>query len=207
MYPDFFKRILDIVGAITGLLLLSPVLFLTSILLAAVNGGSPFFLQKRPGKGGRIFRIIKFKTMNDRRDKDGKLLPDYERMHRIGRLVRSLSVDELPQMINVLLGQMSFIGPRPLLVEYLPLYTPQQAIRHTVRPGITGWAQVNGRNAISWEQKFEHDSWYVRHVSLKTDMKIVWMTIRKIIVRDGIDADKNTTMIPFDVYCRQIRGN
>lgn len=145
--------------------------------------------------------------MNDKRDENGKLLPNLERIHQIGRFVRSTSLDELPQMINVLLGHMSFIGPRPLLKEYLPLYTPEQACRHNVRPGITGWAQVNGRNAISWEQKFEYDVWYINNLNFKLDIRIVWMTIQKIVVRDGINYQENTTMIPFDVYCRQSQSN
>jgi len=207
MYRKFLKRLIDITGSISGLVLTSPVLLTTSILLAIINQGSPFFLQSRPGKKGKIFRIIKFKTMNDKRDKSGKLLPDVERIHKIGRLVRSTSIDELPQMINVLLGHMSFIGPRPLLKEYLPLYTAEHAHRHDVRPGITGWAQVNGRNAISWTQKFEYDIWYVNHVSLWLDIKIVWMTIQKIIIRDGINSNENTTMIPLDKYYRQSQSS
>jgi lipopolysaccharide/colanic/teichoic acid biosynthesis glycosyltransferase len=203
MYRKCLKRFFDITGSALGLVLTSPILLATGILLAIVNQGSPFFFQHRPGKNGKIFRIIKFKTMNDKRSKNGELLPDVERIHQLGRLVRSTSIDELPQMINVLLGHMSFIGPRPLLKEYLPLYTVEQAHRHDVRPGITGWAQVNGRNAISWTQKFEYDIWYVNHVNFKLDFKIVWMTIQKIIIRDGINSDESTTMIPFDKYCRQ----
>lgn len=203
MYRRSIKRTFDITGSILGLTLLSPILLFIGSLLAIANHGNPFFLQNRPGKNGKVFRIIKFKTMNDKRDKNGKLLPDFERIHRIGRFVRSASIDELPQMINVLFGQMSFIGPRPLLTEYLPLYTPEQIRRHNEKPGITGWAQVNGRNAISWEQKFEYDVWYVDHLSLQLDIKILWMTIKKIVIRDGINSDKDTTMIPFDMYYRQ----
>ncbi len=144
--------------------------------------------------------------MNDRRDKSGNLLPDFERLHSVGRFIRSTSIDELPQMINVLFGHMSFIGPRPLLIEYLPLYTEEQARRHNVRPGITGWAQVNGRNTISWTQKFEYDTWYVDHMSLKLDIKIIWKTILKVISRNGINSDENTTAIPFDIYCQQAQS-
>lgn len=207
MYPKFLKRTFDIIGAVIGLLVSFPILFVTGILLALVNRGTPFFFQDRPGKDGEIFKIIKFKTMNDKRGKNGKLLPDHERIHPIGQLIRSLSIDELPQMINILLGQMSFIGPRPLLKEYLPLYTPQQALRHNVRPGMTGWAQVNGRNAISWEQKFEYDIWYIQHVNFRSDVKIFWMTIQKIIARDGINSERNLTMIPFDIYYQQIKSS
>lgn len=207
MYRNFIKRIFDIVGSVVGLVLLLPILLFTGILLAIANHGCPFFLQYRPGKNEEIFRIVKFKTMTDKRDESGKLLPDSERIHPIGRFVRSTSVDELPQMINVLLGQMSFIGPRPLLKEYLPLYTSEQACRHKIRPGITGWAQVNGRNAISWEQKFEYDVWYLNHLNFRLDLKIIWMTIQKIVIRDGINSLDNATMIPFDTYCQQTQSD
>ncbi|MBK5721494.1 sugar transferase [Dysgonomonas sp. Marseille-P4677] len=207
MYHKFLKRIFDIVGAIVGLVLLLPLLLCIGILLAISNYGTPFFFQCRPGKDGKVFRIVKFKTMNDKRGNDGRLLPDSERIHKLGRFVRSTSIDELPQMINVLFGHMSFIGPRPLLKEYLPLYTPQQACRHKVRPGITGWAQVNGRNAISWEQKFEYDIWYIKNLNFKLDIKIIWMTIQKIVIRDGINSHKSITMIPFDIYCQQSRSD
>lgn len=206
MYHKFLKRIFDIVGSVIGLILAFPILLVVGILLTVVNRGYPFFFQYRPGKNGKIFRIIKFKTMNDKRDSYGNLLPDCERLHRVGRFVRSASLDELPQMINVLLGDMSFIGPRPLLIEYLPLYTAEQARRHSVRPGITGWAQVNGRNAISWTEKFEYDVWYVDNLTLSFDIRIIWMTIQKIIIRDGINSNENTTMIPFDVYCQQMES-
>ena len=207
MYRRYLKRIFDIIGSVMGLVLTSPVLFGVGIWLVIINRGSPFFFQPRPGLNGKVFSIIKFRTMNDKRDSQGKLLPGVERIHRIGRFLRATSIDELPQMINVLLGQMSFIGPRPLLKEYLPLYSTEQARRHDVRPGITGWAQVNGRNAISWIQKFEQDIWYVDHVNLSLDIKIVWMTIQKIMIRDGINANEYTTMIPFDVYYRQLDIN
>ncbi|WP_029906716.1 sugar transferase [Prevotella sp. 10(H)] len=204
MYRKYFKRVFDIMGAVLGLVVTFPILFVMGILLAIANNGSPFFYQYRPGKNGKIFRIIKFKTMHDKRNGNGELLPDSERMHRIGKFLRSTSIDELPQMINVLLGHMSFIGPRPLLTDYLPLYTAEQARRHNVRPGITGWAQVNGRNTISWAQKFEYDVWYVDNMSLKFDMKILWMTIQKIVIRDGVNANENITMVPFDVYKMQM---
>jgi lipopolysaccharide/colanic/teichoic acid biosynthesis glycosyltransferase len=154
-------------------------------------------VQPRPGKNGKVFRIIKFKTMNDRRDGKGELLPDSERLTRVGRLVRSTSLDEIPQLLNVLAGQMSLVGPRPLLVQYLPLYTAGQARRHEVRPGITGWAQVNGRNAIGWQQKFEYDVWYVDHCSFELDAKIVYLTLRKVFIREGISSDTSATMEPF----------
>lgn len=206
MYRRFLKRFFDIIGSVVGLILTLPLLAGIGALLVIVNRGSPFFFQPRPGKHGKIFRMVKFKTMNSKRDGAGNLLPDSERMHSVGRFVRATSLDELPQMINVLLGHMSFIGPRPLLKEYLPLYTAEQARRHEIRPGITGWAQVNGRNAISWTQKFEYDIWYVNHRGFKLDMKIVWMTIQKIVTRDGINSDENVTMIPFDTYCRQTQS-
>jgi lipopolysaccharide/colanic/teichoic acid biosynthesis glycosyltransferase len=156
-----------------------------------------FFVQDRPGKNGKIFKAIKFKTMTDERDANGKLLPDKERLTKIGKFVRSTSLDELPQLINMLKGDMSLIGPRPLLVKYLPLYNTQQARRHEVRPGITGWAQINGRNTISWQQKFEYDLWYVDHLSLGLDMKIFMMTIKKVVKREGINADRDIPMAAF----------
>jgi len=189
-YKSGFKRVLDFFLSLAVLLVASPVLVVVTFLLAIANNGKPFFFQPRPGKNGRIFRIVKFKTMNDRRDAAGDLLPDAERLTAIGKIVRSTSLDELPQLINVLKGDMSLVGPRPLLVEYLPLYSPEQARRHEVKPGITGWAQVNGRNAISWEQKFEYDVWYVAHVSLFLDIKILLKTIQKVFKREGISANK-----------------
>src|SRR5690606_27112101 len=179
----FFKRWLDFVAALIGLLLLSPILLIMTFCLFFFNDGKPFFLQFRPGKGGKVFRIIKFKTMNDRKDKDGNLLPDSKRITPLGAFVRKTSLDEILQLINVLKGDMSLIGPRPLLVQYLPLYNAHQARRHEVRPGITGWAQVNGRNAISWKQKFDYDVWYVNNISFLLDSKILLMTIKKVFVR------------------------
>ena len=197
-YTRYFKYPLDCLIAAFLILLTSPVLLSTILLLAIANRGSGiFFLQERPGKNGKIFRIIKFKTMNDRKDCRGNFLPDSLRMTPIGKIVRATSVDELPQLFNVLKGDMALIGPRPLLVQYLPLYNEEQARRHEVRPGITGWAQVNGRNAISWNKKFEYDVWYVDHLSFLLDCKIVWRTIKKVIIREGISSDTSVTMEPF----------
>lgn len=197
MYKYFFKRLLDFIAALIGLLLLSPILIFVSIGLFFANAGKPFFFQARPGKGGKIFRIVKFKTMNDKKDVAGNLLSDAERLTPIGAFVRKTSLDEIPQLINVLKGDMSLIGPRPLLVEYLPLYSAEQARRHDVRPGITGWAQVNGRNAISWKQKFAYDVWYVNHISFLLDVKIFFLTIKKVFVREGISAEGHVTITPF----------
>lgn len=178
---------MDFCLSLFGLILLSPLLVLLWIFLSIANrGAGAFFVQPRPGKDEKIFRIIKFKTMNDRRDENGKLLPDAERLTKVGKFIRTTSLDEIPQLINVLKGDMSLIGPRPLLIDYLPLYNERQRIRHSVRPGITGWAQVNGRNAISWKQKFEYDSWYVENISFKTDLKILVKTFQKVIKRKDI---------------------
>ncbi len=197
MYKSLFKRLIDFFAAFFGLLLLSPVLLLVTVLLFFANQGKPFFFQKRPGRGERIFRIVKFKTMNDRRDAQGQLLPDADRLTAIGSFVRKTSLDEIPQLINVLKGDMSLIGPRPLLVQYLPLYNEEQKRRHDVRPGITGWAQVNGRNAISWHQKFAYDVWYVDNISFGLDLKILFLTVKKVFVREGISADGQATMEVF----------
>ncbi|WP_281392389.1 sugar transferase [Chitinophaga varians] len=186
LYRSFLKRWLDVWVAFTALLLLSPVFVVITVLLYVANSGKPFFLQPRPGKQGRVFRVIKYKTMNDRRGPDGALLPDEARLTAVGKFVRKTSLDEIPQLINVLKGDMSLIGPRPLLVDYLELYSPRQARRHEVRPGITGWAQVNGRNAISWTQKFELDVWYVDHLRFGLDVKILFMTIIKVFKSEGI---------------------
>ncbi|WP_418713240.1 sugar transferase [Akkermansia sp.] len=188
---------MDFSLALAALVLLSAPFLLLAQLLALANRGTPFFRQTRPGRGGRLFRIVKFKTMTDARDSHGELLPDEQRLTRAGALVRSLSLDELPQLFNVLAGQMSFIGPRPLLPEYLPLYTAEQARRHDVRPGITGWAQVNGRNAIGWERKFELDVWYVDHLSFPLDMRIIFLTLAKVVRRQGISAAGCATMEKF----------
>ena len=195
MYRHYFKRFLDFWIALAVLVIISPVLLAVTVWLHFANkGAGAFFLQERPGKAGQIFRIIKFKTMTDERDGEGNLLPDEKRLTRVGRLVRSTSIDELPQLINVLKGDMALIGPRPLLVEYLPLYSKEQARRHEVRPGISGWAQCHGRNAISWTEKLKLDVWYVDHVSLKTDIEIVWVTLQKVFKRADISEEGHATM-------------
>jgi lipopolysaccharide/colanic/teichoic acid biosynthesis glycosyltransferase len=194
MYTAFFKKILDIITSLLVLMVLCPIIILITVILIISYKGKPFFLQKRPGKNGEIFTILKFKTMNDQKDQFGILLPDTERITFIGSFMRKTSMDELLQLINVLKGEMSIVGPRPLLIEYLPLYNREQAKRHNVKPGITGWAQVNGRNTISWEQKFEYDVWYVDNVSFKTDLIIILKTIKKVFIREGISASKTETM-------------
>ena len=198
LYRDCFKRTLDFCLTLFALVILSPLLLLIVIWLHFANkGAGVFFTQERPGKGGKIFKVIKFKTMTDERDADGNLLPDEQRLTKVGRFVRSTSIDELPQLINVLKGDMALIGPRPLLVQYLPLYNKEQARRHEVRPGITGWAQCHGRNAISWSKKFELDVWYVDHCSFLLDLKIILLTIKKVLVREGITSETSATMEPF----------
>jgi len=197
MYITVGKRVIDLTVALFGFVLLSPVFVLAAILLFFANQGKPFFFQKRPGKKGKIFSIIKFKTMNDKKDAQGNLLSDAERMTTVGSFVRKTSIDEIPQLLNVIKGDMSLIGPRPLLVEYLPLYSKEQSRRHDVRPGITGWAQVNGRNAISWSQKFAYDVWYVDHVSLGLDLKIALKTVQKVFKSEGISADGSVTIEKF----------
>ncbi len=197
MYKLYFKRILDLLVALTAILLLSPVFLCLTLGLFIVNQGKPFFLQSRPGKNSAIFKIVKFKTMNDRCGQDGKLLSDAERLTGLGAFVRKTSLDEIPQLINVIIGDMSLIGPRPLLPEYLPLYSSEQNRRHEVKPGITGWAQINGRNAISWTEKFKLDVWYVDHLSLMLDIKIIFLTIKKVVVREGINSDTSVTMEKF----------
>lgn len=197
IYRSFIKRLMDFSVALAMLAVLLVPLLALMALLAAANRGTPFFRQTRPGLHGRLFRIVKFKTMTDETDERGELLPDERRLTRVGRLVRSLSLDELPQLFNVLAGQMSFIGPRPLLPEYLPLYSAEQARRHDVRPGITGWAQVNGRNSISWERKFELDVWYVDHLSFLLDIRIIFLTLAKVVQRQGISAEGSATMEKF----------
>lgn len=195
MYKTLFKRVIDFCVIFVALgVLFAPLLIITLWLYFANKGAGVFFMQERPGKNGKIFKVIKFKTMTDERDAAGNLLPDAERLTRVGRFVRSTSIDELPQLINVLKGDMALIGPRPLLPQYLPLYSKEQARRHEVRPGITGWAQVNGRNAISWTKKFELDVWYVDHCSFLLDLKIVFMTIKKVFVREGISSATSATM-------------
>lgn len=195
----FFKRVLDFCIALVALICLSPILLVVTVWLHFANkGAGAYFLQERPGLHGKIFKIIKLKTMTDERDADGNLLPDADRLTKVGKFVRSTSIDELPQLINVLKGDMALIGPRPLLVQYLPLYSPEQARRHEVRPGITGWAQCHGRNAISWTEKFKLDVWYVDHLSFKTDVQVIIDTIKAVIHRDGISQAGQATMEEFN---------
>lgn len=198
MYKNYFKRLFDFLVAFFGLLMLSPVFLVVMIGLFFANQGKPFFFQARPGLNENIFKIIKFKTMNDKKDAQGNLLPDADRLTPIGAFVRKTSLDEIPQLINVLKGDMSLIGPRPLLPQYLPLYNAEQKRRHEVRPGITGWAQVNGRNAISWSKKFELDVWYVENLSFSTDLKVFFMTFKKVFKREGINQDGQATAEPFN---------
>lgn len=199
MYKHFFKRVIDFTLALLALLVIWPLLLCVTIWLHFANkGAGAFFLQERPGLHGKIFKVIKFKTMTDERDAEGNLLPDADRLTKIGKFVRSTSIDELPQFINVLKGDMALIGPRPLLVQYLPLYSKEQARRHDVRPGISGWAQCHGRNAISWTEKFKLDVWYVDHCSLWTDLQVIFITIKKVLVRDGISAEGQATMEAFN---------
>jgi undecaprenyl phosphate N,N'-diacetylbacillosamine 1-phosphate transferase len=197
MYPNFLKRIIDLFLSLILLIIVSPLIILFTILLAIVNNGKPFFLQARPGKDEKIFFVIKFKTMSDKRDYNGNLLSDDKRLTKIGGFVRKTSIDEIPQLLNVFKGDMSLIGPRPLLIEYLPLYSEEQRKRHCVKPGITGWAQVNGRNAISWQQKFSYDLWYVNNISFLLDLKIIFLTIKKVLCSEGINSSTNVTMERF----------
>ncbi len=198
MYKNYLKRLFDFTAAILGLLVLSPLFIVVTVGLFFANEGKPFFLQQRPGKNGKIFTIIKFKTMNDKKDAAGELLPDNERLTKMGSCVRKTSLDEIPQLVNVVTGDMSLIGPRPLLPEYLPLYNNSQKRRHEVKPGITGWAQINGRNAIDWDKKFELDVWYVDNVSFLLDMKIVVKTLKKIAIKEGINSANSATTRPFN---------
>lgn len=199
MYKHFFKRIIDFTIVFIALLIIWPILLIITIWLHFANkGAGAFFTQERPGKDGKIFKVIKYKTMTDERDENGNLLPDAQRLTKVGKFVRSTSIDELPQLINVLKGDMALIGPRPLRVHYLPLYSKEQARRHEVRPGITGWAQCNGRNAISWTKKFELDVWYVDNCTFWLDIRIILLTIKKVIFREDINNDSTTTMYPFD---------
>ena len=199
MYKSFFKRVIDFILSLLTLAILWPILLVITIWLHFANkGAGAFFLQERPGKNGKIFKVVKFKTMTDERDAEGNLLPDADRLTNVGRFVRSTSIDELPQLINVVKGDIALIGPRPLLSQYLPLYSEEQARRHEVRPGITGWAQCHGRNAISWTEKFKLDVWYVDHCSFLTDLKVIGITIKKVLVRDGISQEGNATMEAFN---------
>lgn len=197
-YNLFLKRIFDFLISLSSIIVLSPVFIIITILLMFVNQGHPFFVQKRPGKHRKEIFVLKFKTMNDKKDSSGKLLPDNERVSVVGKLLRASSLDELPQLLNVLKGDMSLIGPRPLLFEYIPLHTGEQTKRYEVRPGITGWAQVNGRNAISWTKKFEYDVWYVKNLSFILDIKIILLTIKKVFIREGIEFDKPQEIRRFD---------
>ena len=201
MYKHCFKRFIDLWISLIALICFSPILLLLTVGLHFANkGAGVFFLQDRPGKNGKLFRVIKFKTMTDQRNENGELLPDEDRLTRVGKIVRSTSLDELPQLINVVKGDMALIGPRPLLPEYLPLYSKEQARRHEVRPGITGWAQCHGRNAISWTEKFKFDVWYVDHVSFLTDLKIFWLTLLSVIKREGISKEGMATMEEFNGF-------
>jgi undecaprenyl phosphate N,N'-diacetylbacillosamine 1-phosphate transferase len=198
IYTNVFKRIIDFILAFIGLLLLSPIFVITLIVLFFSNRGKPFFYQMRPGKNEKIFRIIKFKTMNDKKDQYGEFLPFEQRVTKIGAFVRKYSLDEIPQLFNVLKGDMSLIGPRPLMVEYLAVYQPWQKERHLVKPGISGWAQVNGRNSITWRQKFEYDVWYVKNISFLLDLKILFLTVKKVIIKDGINSKENLMFMGTD---------
>ena len=197
IYRNYLKRVLDFCLAILAFVLLLPVFIIVTLTLYVANDGKPFFFQQRPGMNNRIFRIIKFKTMNDRKDSAGNLLSDAERLTPMGAFVRKTSLDEIPQLINVIIGDMSLVGPRPLLPEYLPLYNTEQARRHMVRPGITGWAQVNGRNAIGWTEKFKYDTWYVDHLSPALDLQVMLLTLKKVVARDGISSGTSVTMEKF----------
>lgn len=201
MYKHFFKRVFDFIISLIAIICISPLLLIVTIWLHFANkGAGAFFFQERPGKNAKIFKVIKFKTMTDERDADGNLLPDADRLTKVGKFVRSTSIDELPQLFNVLKGDMALIGPRPLLVQYLPLYSPEQARRHEVRPGISGWAQCHGRNVISWTEKFKLDVWYVDHVSLITDLKVIFITVKKVIFKEDINqvGGEWATMDPFN---------
>lgn len=197
-YRDFFKRGVDIFGVFAGLVLTSPVWVVCVPLLAISNRGKVFFVQERPGRNGKLFKLLKFKTMTDERDADGNLLPDEQRLTKVGRFVRSMSFDELPQIFNILKGEMSLIGPRPLLPEYLPLYSERQAHRHDVRPGITGWAQCHGRNALTWAEKFEFDLWYIEHISLLTDAKVFFTTAKNVFARKDVTPEESYEIEKFN---------
>jgi lipopolysaccharide/colanic/teichoic acid biosynthesis glycosyltransferase len=197
MYKNFVKYVIDFILALIGLIMISPFFLIITLVLFIVNMGNVFFFQIRPGKNAHLFDLIKFKTMNDSRDKNGRLLPDAQRLTKVGKFIRARSIDEIPQLFNVLTGDISLVGPRPLLVKYLPLYSKKQARRHEVRPGITGWAQVNGRNAISWPERFDLDLYYVDNISFALDMKILLLTIRKIFIKEGINSGPNITMHTF----------
>lgn len=198
MYLNYVKSFFDFMAAFIGLIILSPLIIVITILLFILNNGKPFYFQNRPGYKEKIFRIIKFKTMNDKKNEAGELLPDFERTTLVGKFIRKTSIDEIPQLINVFLGHMSLVGPRPLLPEYLPLYNENQKRRHDVKPGITGWAQINGRNSILWTKKFEHDVWYVDNANILLDMKILLLTVKKVLIPQGINATEKYTMEEFN---------
>ena len=198
IYSFIFKRILDFILASIGFIVLFPVFLIVLVILLFKNNGIAFFYQERPGKNERIFKIIKFKTMNDKKNEAGELLPDFERTTLVGKFIRKTSIDEIPQLINVFLGHMSLVGPRPLLPEYLPLYNENQKRRHDVKPGITGWAQINGRNSILWTKKFEHDVWYVDNATILLDIKILLLTVKKVLIPQGINATEKYTMEEFN---------
>jgi len=197
MYEKYIKRILDFTVSLIALIVLSPVLLVLTVLGAVKMMGNPFFTQLRPGKDEKIFKLVKFRSMTCEKDKDGNLLPDEQRLTKYGQFLRSTSLDELPELINILKGDMSIVGPRPLLVQYLPLYNEEQRHRHDVRPGLTGWAQVNGRNSITWEDKFRYDVWYVRNIGFTLDLKILFLTVKKVFSREGISAENSATMEDF----------
>lgn len=198
MYRNFFKRILDFICSLIGFIILLPVFLFVTLFLTIANNGKPFFFQQRLGKNNKIFEVVKFRTMNDKKDAQGNLLSDKDRLTSLGRFIRKTSLDEIPQLINVIKGDMSLVGPRPLLLEYLPLYDEKQIRRHEVRPGITGWAQINGRNAISWKDKFELDVWYVDNISISLDIRILLLTILKVFKSEGISSDTSITMEKFE---------
>lgn len=193
----YLKAVFDFLFAMIALIILSPIIILTTIILIFANKGNPFFIQQRHGKNDKLFSIIKFKTMSDQKAPNGDLLPDEDRLHLVGRILRKTSIDELPQLINVIRGEMSLIGPRPLLIKYLSHYSDEQKLRHVIRPGITGWAQVNGRNMISWEEKFKYDIWYVQHISILLDLKILWLTVIKVLKLEGINPKEHAMIEDF----------
>ena len=208
MYKSIVKPFFDLSSAFLGFIIVSPVFLVVTFLLFIANNGKPFFFQLRPGKNGKIFKIVKFKTMNDKKDKDGNLLSDAERLTKVGSFVRKTSLDEIPQLLNVIKGDMSLIGPRPLLPSYLEIYSEFENRRHEVKPGITGWAQVNGRNTISWDEKFEYDVWYVNHLSFILDLKILFMTIKKVLIREGISNNEGHVSMPaFTQYYKEKNKN
>ena len=207
LYQRYLKRPFDFIISFIALIVLLPVFLLVALLLLVANRGDVFFMQPRPGKGGKVFRVIKFKTMNDLKDKEGNLLPDEKRLTPVGSFVRKTSLDEIPQLLNVLKGDMSLIGPRPLLVDYLPWYDDRQKRRHEVRPGITGWTAVKGRNAISWDKKFEYDVWYVENISFALDVKILLLTVGKVLKSEGVTAQGHATMPSFIDYVQQKKKN